>query len=288
MLSSMTGFGRAVSDVQFGKLTVEIQSINRKYLEILVSIPREFSRFEHAVRGWVGDVIARGGVSVRIFFIADEKEIFLPDMEMLRGLKKKWGNIALELGIDPKGVDLPFLMQVLPVQSKQDMARDEDLEILHCCVNEALQSLLQMRQKEGEALAQDLSTRLQELERMMAAVVARTPDATKRMQQKLFDKMQGVLRLSGDVEERLLREVALFAERVDVAEEITRFHSHMAQFRKLLQGKNGGRTMDFLLQEIGREVNTIGAKSMEAPISHLVVELKSELERMREQIQNIE
>lgn len=285
MLNSMTGFGRAVFDAPFGRITVEIQSVNRKYLEIFVSMPKELSRFEPEVRKWVGEAVARGQVSVRIFLNVTEVEELLPDVAMLKGLKKGWEKVSRELGTDPKEVTLPFLMQYLPIQGKGDLAQDENLPPLHRCLDEALQSLLKMQKKEGKALAQDLAERLKELERMINGVEKLAPDATKKMRMKLVEKMEEAFK--GDIEERLLREVALFAERVDISEEITRFRSHVVQFKELLKGTGVGRKMDFLIQELGREVNTIGSKSMEASISHLVVEMKSELEKMREQIQNI-
>lgn len=290
MLSSMTGFGRAVVDAPCGRLTVEIQSINRKYLEVFVALPKEFSRFEQEVRKWASEVISRGGVSIRIFLIPNGSalEALLPDVELLKGLKKSWEKVAREIGTDPKEIDLAFMMQYMPMQPKQDFAQDQDVPALRRCVDEALQSLLTMKKTEGKALAQDLSDRLKELERMIEKVEAQAPDATKKMRQKLFEKMEEVLKPGAESEERLIREVALFAERVDISEEITRFRSHVAQFKELLKGTIVGRKMDFLIQELGREVNTIGSKSMEAKISHLVVDLKSELEKMREQIQNLE
>ncbi len=290
MLSSMTGFGRAVFDAPMGKITVEIQSVNRKFLEIFVFLPKEFSRFEPEVRKWVGDAVARGGVSVRIFFTPNVGAVegLLPDVALLKSLKKGWEKIAKELGVDPGSVDLPFLMQSFPAASKGETARDEDLPALHRCVDEALQSLLKMKKAEGKNLGQDLLARTKELERMIGEVESLAPDATKKMRQKLSEKMEEVLKPGAELEERLLREAALFAERVDVTEEITRFRSHVSQFKELSKGTSVGRKMDFLIQEMGREVNTIGSKSCDAKISHLVVDLKSELEKMREQVQNIE
>ncbi len=296
MLVSMTGFGRAVFDAPFGRLIAEIQSVNRKYLEVFVSMPKEFGRFEHEVRKWVGEALSRGQVSVRIFLIptADSIGKLLPDPEFLRELKKGWEKIALELRMDPKEISLSFLMQHLPSQQKLEFAKDEELPHLHRCVDEALQGLMKMKRAEGKALLSDIEKRLKELARMIDEIEGLAPDATKKMRQKLFEKMEEALQQTigkgTEAEERLLREVALFAERVDISEEITRFRSHVAQFQDLLGPKAGagGRKMDFLIQEMGREVNTIGSKASETKISHLVVDMKSELEKMREQIQNIE
>ncbi len=290
MPNSMTGFGRAVLDAPFGALTVEIQSVNRKYLEVFVSLPKEFGRFEHEVRKWVSDSVARGGVSVRVFLLPTSKAIagLLPDIETLKALKRNWEDISRETGFDPKKIDLPFVMQYLPVQPKLDLAMDEDLAFLHQCIKTALDALTTMKQIEGKALSDDLSFRLKELERMTDEVEKYAPDATSKMRQKLFEKMEEALKFGPEVEERLLREVALFAEKVDITEEITRFRSHILQFKAVLKGTVVGRKMDFLIQEMGREVNTIGSKSIEAKISYIVVDMKSELEKIREQVQNIE
>lgn len=288
MLHSMTGFGRAVLDAPFGRLTVEIHSVNRKYLEIFISTPKEFNQFEHLLRKWVQESVSRGQISVRIYLVPTLSAIegLLPDVQLLKELKKSWDKIAGEAGVDSAGVDLPFLMQYLPMLAKE--ASDEDLAPFNRCVKEAIEALLEMKKIEGKALSADLSTRVKELERLIDEVERLTPDATKKMRDRLLEKMEETLKLGPDVEERLLREVALFAERVDVSEEITRFRSHIMQFKSLLKGDIVGRKMDFLLQEMGREANTVGSKSMEAKISHIVVAIKAELEKIREQVQNIE
>jgi uncharacterized protein (TIGR00255 family) len=173
-------------------------------------------------------------------------------------------------------------------EPEQEKEFEKALPALQKGVEEALQGLVKMKQSEGKALKKDLEGRLQGLGKWVAQVEAHTPDATKRMREKLKERMREVLEPGAELDERLLREVALFAERVDVTEEITRLRSHVSQFKELLSQEGIGRKMDFLIQEMGREVNTIGSKSMEAKIAHLVVEMKSELEKMREQIQNIE
>lgn len=286
MLRSMTGFGRAVLDVPAGRLTAEIQSVNRKYLEVSVSAPKEFGKFEPFVRKWVGDALSRGQVSVKIYFLPAMSAIeeLLPDVKILKGLKKSWDHLAKEVGAPT--VDLPFLMQYMPLPARE--ASDKELKALEQCMEEALNALVQMKTQEGKALGVDLADRLKALQKMLGEIERHAPDATQRMRAKLFEKMEGVLKMGPELEERLLREVALFADRVDISEEITRFRSHVEQFQKLLKDESVGRKMDFLLQEMGREVNTIGSKSMEASIAHKVVEMKAELEKMREQVQNIE
>lgn len=281
MLSSMTGFGRASSDAPFGRLTVEIQSVNRKYLEIFVSSPKEFAQYDHEVRKWVGESVSRGQITVRIYLEPSLNSVLLPDPKVLKKLKMGWDQVAKKAGVDTKGIDMPFLMQYLPAPKAES-----SVEELQLGVKEAVRALVAMKQVEGKALAKDLSLRIKELERMVSEVEKHSPDAVQRMRAKLKERMEEAMQ--GDIDERLLREVAFFAERVDISEEITRFRSHIEQFKGLLKEDVVGRKMDFLLQEMGREVNTIGSKAMDAKIAHLVVAMKSELEKVREQVQNIE
>jgi uncharacterized protein (TIGR00255 family) len=292
MLVSMTGFGRATSDIALGKLVVEIQSVNRKYLEISITLPREFSRFEPDVRKWVSYLVSRGAVNVKVTLIPAPNAILslLPDIELLKVMKKAWEKIAKEIGTDVSTIDLPFLLQNLPSQQKVDLSKDEDLADLQRVVDQALQGFVGMKQTEGKALSDDLQARLKDLAHLLEGIETLAAGSTEKMREKLFEKMKEVLEFSSEMQERLLREVALFAEKIDIAEEITRFRSHLSQFHSLLSSNEGkmGRKMEFLLQEMGREVNTIGSKSVDSKISHLVVEMKSELEKMREQIQNIE
>ncbi|MBS0625877.1 MAG: YicC family protein [Verrucomicrobia bacterium] len=291
MIASMTGFGRALIDAPFGKLIVEIQSVNRKHLELFVSMPKDYGRFEHEIRKWVSEAISRGQVSLRIYLTpsADQVGHFLPDLAMLKQLKEGWEGIAGELGYGTDAIDLPFLMQNMPSLSKQETARDEDLDYFKKATAEALTALVQMKRKEGQALAHDIQKRLGAMEHSLAEIEKMSPDAVTKMKKKLHERIVEAAPNLADVDERVLREIAMFAEKVDIAEEITRFRSHLVQFHELLKEKAAiGRKMDFLVQEMGREINTIGSKSLESKISHLVVEVKSELEKIREQIQNIE
>jgi uncharacterized protein (TIGR00255 family) len=294
MLISMTGFGRGSVDAPFGRLIVEIQSVNRKYLEIFVSMPKEFSRYENEVRKWIGEAISRGQITVRIHLMPGAAAIegLLPDVEMLRSLKQGWEKISSSLGYDPKKIDLNFIVQHLPSVQKIEFAKDNDLPLLQRCLDEALSALVQMKKKEGKALAEDIEKRLKMMEKIVPKIEELSPDASARMRQKLAEKIAEVSKaeVSKDDDDRIFREVAIFAERVDITEEITRLKSHFAQFKEMMGPKGGaiGRKMDFLVQEMAREINTVGSKSLDAKVSHLVVGLKSELEKIREQIQNIE
>lgn len=288
-MSSMTGFGRALCDAPLGRIVVEIQSVNRKYLEIFVSLPKEYSRFELDVRKKISEKVSRGQVTIRIhlFQAPAAAALVQPDFEVLKRLKEHWTDLARRLGYSSEDVNLPFLLQVLPPM-KQEESSDEDFKPLDSALEEALEAFLKMKRTEGKALIHDISERLKLMSRTIDEIEDSASDAALKMKKKLQERIvEAAPHLNAD--DRVLREIAIFAEKVDISEELTRFRSHVVQFYDLLKEKAGiGRKMDFLVQEMGREINTIGSKSVEAKISHSVVSVKAELEKVREQIQNIE
>ena len=288
----MTGFGRSERDAPFGRLIAEIQSVNRKYLEIYISMPKEFTRFENEIRKLIGEKVQRGLVSLRVHLIpnADAVQNLLPDLTLLQGLKDGWTELAVKLGYPKETIDLSFLVQNLPEVSPMKLAQEEDFIPLRHCLEEALQALDEMKRKEGTTLGKDIAERLKIMQGAIVSIEKKAPDIVAKTKQKLKERMEEALQPGVELDERLLREAALFAERVDISEELTRFRSHVGQYEELLRAKTGasGRKMDFLVQEMGREINTIGSKSMDAAIAHIVVDVKSELEKVREQIQNIE
>jgi uncharacterized protein (TIGR00255 family) len=292
MILSMTGFGRSVRDSANGKVIVEVQSVNRKYLEVFVSLPKEWTRFENEVRTFVSQQVLRGQISVRIHFSPNQAVLqqLLPDPDQLRALKKGWEFLAENVGYDKKSIDFSFLIQRLAMEPKNHFEKEEDFEPIEKGLSEALTHLTEMKQKEGAALSHDILQRLQGLARSLKEIEGLSPDATAKMRKRLKERMEEIFQPGAELDDRLMREIALFAERVDISEEITRLHSHLVQYKELLgsSAKGSGRKMDFLVQEMGREINTIGSKSMDAKIAHLVVDMKSELEKIREQIQNIE
>lgn len=285
MPDSMTGFGRAFCDAADGKLIVEIQSVNRKYLEIFVSLPKEFSYYEHDIRKWVSEKVSRGQITVRVHLLSHPQSL-LPNLSALKTLKKKWEKHASELGYSTDSITLPFLTQYLPTIPSSP----ESLPQLRKSVTAALKALLAMKQKEGKALARDLSQKLSLLKKHTTSIRTLSPQLIERMKERLQEKLQQALAsfLDKEIQDRLLRESFLLAEKSDITEELTRLDSHFVQFQELLSSSSSGKKMDFLTQEIGREINTISAKSADIHISRLVIEMKSELEKMREQIQNIE
>jgi uncharacterized protein (TIGR00255 family) len=294
MLISMTGFGRAVLERPFGRIIVEIQCVNRKYLEVATMLPKELNRFDMEIRKWIGESISRGQISVRVFLTPSEEALnqLLPDPSVLKRLKKSWTQIAKASGVNTRSIDLPFLLQNMPPSMLQNLAGDEKdcHSALKQCVDEAIEGVMKMKSCEGQALAHDISRRLKELDRMLHKIEELAPQSVVKQREKLKDRILEVLTPGTELDERLLRELALFADRVDISEEITRFYSHIDQFQEILKTNRGpiGRKLDFLVQEMGREINTVGSKSADAAITRFVVDAKSELEKVREQIQNIE
>lgn len=283
---SMTGFGRGVVDAPFGRLVVEMQSVNRKYFEVSFSLPREMSSFENELRKWISEKIHRGQVSVRVQLTAS-KEALLPDLQMLKNLKKGWDKIAKDLKLDP--ITLPFLVSMLPPNQKTDLIQEKDLPVIQKCVESAIKALLSMKQVEGKALVKDIEKRLVTLRKNLASIEKFAPEATSKMRQKLTEKMNALFLPGQEIDDRIVKEIAFYAEKVDISEEITRLKSHFAQFEECLKAQESiGRKLEFVIQEMGREVNTIGSKCSDANISYVVVEMKSEIEKIREQIQNIE
>jgi uncharacterized protein (TIGR00255 family) len=291
-MKSMTGFGRSECEAPYGKIIAEIQSVNRKYLEIYVSLPKEFARFENDLRKLVGERVQRGLVSVRVHLIPNASSAcdLLPDLSLLENLKSGWMGLAMKLGYPKETVDFSFLVQQASEMPQIKLVQMEDFEPIRVCMKEAFEGLDEMRSKEGIALAKEIVERLKSMSILIASIEKKSPEAVAKTRLKLKERLEELFQPGGELDDRLLREVALFAERVDITEEITRFRSHVVQYEELLRtkGRASGRKMDFLVQEMGREINTIGSKSMDASIAHQVVDLKAELEKVREQIQNIE
>lgn len=292
MLKSMTAYGRAAISTELGRFSAEVQSVNRKHLEINIFLSKELQRFESEIRKVLASKIARGQVTFKLFvyFETASPVAVIPNIPLARQMKAAFEEIAKDLQL-PNKVTLEMLAQNEDILSFSEEMPDEEA-YRHAVVQvaaSALEQFLKMREHEGKALQNDIAGRLKLIEKSLAQIAVHAPNASIRYRQKLVERLNEVLPGAVENEERILREVCLYAEKVDIAEEITRFQSHLAQGYKLLSSDQSvGKTFEFLLQELGREINTIGSKSSEMEISKLVIEIKSELERIREQIQNVE
>lgn len=289
----MTAYGRAHLTTAWGRITAEIQSVNRKHLELNIVLPKELSRFDTHLRKLLSAAINRGQVSIKItaFFDQAMPVTVSPNLALARQLKKAWEAIAKDLNLPKESINLSLLAQEGELLRYEEAVENEEnyKSALTQVVERALEEFLSMRTREGSSLQQDIVQRFGVIRNQTAQIADIAPQVTEKYRQKLSSKLQELFANLGDNEERLLREVSLFAERSDITEEITRLQSHLNQAEDLLQSTAPiGKTLEFLLQEMQREINTTGSKAADVSISRLVVDVKSELEKIREQIQNIE
>ncbi len=298
MPKSMTGYGRAQKLADGRDVLVEIRAVNHRYYEFSARLPRTCLYLEEKLKGFLNGKIARGKVEVSVTItrpdgkdaqIAVNRSVAEGYVNALRRLNADvGGNDSLWLHDDLTLSALLRLPDIFTVTKEQD---DENAvwAIVSETAAEALESFVQMRQTEGERLAADLSGKLDGLEAMLAQVEALEPGIAENYRQRLYAKLMELLGDTNIDEQRILTETAVFAEKTAVDEETVRLHSHIAQFRTLLGAEEPiGRKLDFLVQEMNREVNTIGSKAQDLGITRLVVDMKSEIEKIREQIRNIE
>ncbi len=295
MVKSMTAYGRCSGQTPFGRFVVEIHSVNRKMLDMAVYLPKEMLRFEVEVRKCLMAHLERGQVTVRIVLQREgmDEGVCANTLKQLQAVKAGWDQIAVQLGLDPKKeVGLKFLVD--QVQSMGAVQEEKEEELFRGPLQEAvmgaLDQFMRMKVQEGKALAADIAARLTSIRQILVVVEGKKEGLLGRYRQKIRERLQDVGPFTPEVEERIHREVALLAEKADITEEIVRAYSHLQQFQAHLDtaDKAIGRTLDFLAQEINREVNTLASKSLDTEVSLLVVQIKSELEKIREQVQNIE
>ena len=289
----MTAYGRATTETEVGLFVVEVLSVNRKHLDIQVNLPKVLSCLEVDVRKWVSKAVKRGQVTVRITprFNNDSPVKVFPNLQAARRLHEAWQTIADDLGIDEK-FSLRMLKDEPGVLTHEDDIENIETyrEAVERSLRAALEPMLKMKEVEGSHLEEDFLMRLDSLEGMIGEIETRSEGAPTKFREKLKASMQEVLGGSSELDDRVLQEVCIYAEKVDTNEEITRFKSHIIKMRETIKGESAavGKTLEFLLQEMGREVNTIGSKSSDLEVAHLVVAIKTELERIREQVQNVE
>jgi uncharacterized protein (TIGR00255 family) len=294
LMKSMTGYGRGDCSQDGFRITVELSSVNRKQAEITVNLPREMELLEAPIRDLLNRHIARGRLTVRVTFHAGAGQL-AARMHLNVGLAKAYarelGRLSKQLNL-PGTVTLDHLVRAPGVfQTDEQLAIEEDFwPAVEKALQKALSGLLRTREREGAHLAQDLDRRIANMGRATAHIRKHAPNVAKRYRQQLIERIKGAgLEAPGLDDERLLKEVVYFADRSDISEELTRLQSHFQQYGDCRQSKEPvGRMLDFLAQEMNREVNTIGSKANDSLISRAVVTLKAELEKFREQAQNVE
>jgi uncharacterized protein (TIGR00255 family) len=288
----MTGYGKAEAVVTGGRLQVEIRSVNHRYGEVSVKMPRPLLAHEHEVRKRIGEVLKRGKIDVFVQFEPATGEQGKPQVNiaLAKSYFDAFQNLKQALGIsEPVSLGLVVSQRDVLVAEDGDTLLESLGEALLRVVGEAVTAIDAMRCREGEALHADLEGRLVRLAELINVVETRVPAAVATQAERLKERVALLLGESSLDEARLAQEVALLADRGDVTEELVRFNSHLSQVRETFkQQEPVGRKLDFLMQELNREVNTIGSKANDSDIAVLVVEMKAELEKIREQVQNIE
>ena len=289
---SMTGYGSAKGVVAGQELTVELKSVNNRYLDCSVRLPRSLLFAEEAVKQAVSASVNRGKVDVFVSCAASAEAdtVVRVNNELARSYFDAVSGIAAELGIDSgiNAMSIARFADVLSVE-KKEIDKDETSAALSALTAAAVEEFNAMRHREGQRLKADMLSKCERIESYVSVVEARSPKTVEEYRQRLEAKLREVLSDRNLDEQRLVTEAAIFADRTAVDEETVRLRSHIAQFRQLLElGSPVGRKLDFLIQEFNRESNTIGSKCNDAELAQVVVELKSEIEKIREQLQNVE
>lgn len=292
MIRSMTGYGRSQQTLDGREILVEIKSVNHRYFEFSARVPRAYGYLEEKLKSFLQGKVSRGKIEmgVTIYNIEGKDALIEVNSSIAKGyvdaLRK--ANETLELKDDitlSNLIRLPDIFNVIK-NTEDEEAIWNDVKIV---AEEALNSFVSMREAEGVKMREDVEQRLNYIEQLVEKVEERSPMVTEAYRERLYNKLSEILNDKKIDEQRILTEAAVFSEKTAVDEETVRLKSHINQFRNLLKiNEPVGRKLDFLIQEFNRESNTIGSKAQDVEITKIVVELKSEIEKIREQIQNIE
>ncbi len=288
----MTGYGRGEVDHNGTKFSVELNSVNRKQSDIVVNLPRDLIELEPRIRQAINENISRGRTNVVVTF--HDGQNGARKLALDTGLARSYHEAmrALQQELDAPGeITIGAILQAPGVMRfpEQAVSAQEVWPAIERALHVALADLIKMREREGRHLARDLIHRLKAMRKQLKEIRALHPEVVKRYRAALLERIQKAgLPIASD-DERLMKEISFFADRADISEELTRLESHLAQFaHHLRKNEPVGRTLEFIIQEIFRELNTLGAKANDAAISQRVVAGKAELEKIREQVQNLE
>lgn len=293
MIRSMTGFGRGTATEGGYVATAEVRSVNSRYLEASIRMPRALSLLESKVNEIVQKRLSRGKVNVTVTLetTAGGSPVSVqPDLALARAIYDAAEELRTHIGLRD-AVTLDSLLKNTELIVVQHAEIEDELSerLVSEAVHGALDELDAMRQSEGDALARDFRERLDALATLLVTVEQRAPERVTEAKARLEERVAKLLTGEHPVDEqRIAQEVAIIADRYDITEECVRFRSHIEQYRALMNEQQPGRRLNFLLQELNREANTIGSKANDAEIAHVVVQMKEEIERIREQVQNIE
>ncbi len=293
LIKSMTGYGKGESSNDLYKFKVEIKAVNHRYNDIIIKMPRHISYLEETIKKIIKDKISRGKVDVYINleYINESAVDVKVDIPLAKSYMKSLLDLTRELELDDN-IRLNNILSISEVIRTERKELDEDLiwGVLKIALNDALDNILNMRLAEGLELKNDILVKLSNIEYLVNQIEQRSPYVVQDYKERLRERISSLLddNIVLD-EERLTNEVVFFADKSSIDEELVRLASHIKQFRSILdEDESIGRKLDFLIQEFNREINTIGSKANDITITKFVVDLKAELEKIREQIQNIE
>jgi len=284
MIQSMTGFGSSEKN----GFRVEIRSLNHRFMEISMKLPPLLSEHDIPLRKMLKEKFARGKFDVSVIMANEDKAVFKIDPKLAAEAYEELKSLQAELSI-PGTIDIQTLLNYKEFFIAGSQRQEYDGSLLYAAFNEALEQLEKMRAEEGQAMAEDISNVAGRLKSLWKELSSLAPDVVADYKNKFYEKLKT---LPGEAEydrDRVSQEIAIMIEKSDIAEEVTRIETHISQFGKILQsGDIIGKQLDFLLQELNREVNTAGSKSGDSRIANIVIGMKSEIEKMREQVQNIQ
>ena len=292
MLKSMTGFGRSEVTEGDRKVTVEMNSVNHRYLELGIKLPRKLNFLESAVRNEMKKYVQRGKIDVFVTYenLGEGSESIRYNKELAREYYDCFAQISADLGID-NDIKTSFIVKspdVITVESGQD---DEEViqSLVISAIDQATEKLVETRRVEGEHLKKDLISKLDDMIVLVEKITEKSPVIVEEYKEKITTRINELLDEASIDEARIAQEVTIFADKICVDEELVRLDSHIKTMRDtLIQGGAVGRRLDFIAQEMNREANTTLSKTTDAEISDMAIELKTEIEKVREQIQNIE
>ena len=292
MISSMTGYGRAQEVIGNKDITVEIKGINHRFFEFSARVPRTYGYIEERIKSVLQRSISRGKieVNVAIYNVDTPYSEVAVNVELAKNYLETLRASAAELNI-ADDLKLSHLLQLNDIFTIRKKADDEEavLSAVEQVTGQAVSNFVAMRRTEGSKLKEDLLSRIASIENAVGVIEEKASHMAEDYRERLFQKLTEILQDKNIDEQRILTEAALFAEKVAVDEETVRLRSHISQFRQLLEiPEPVGRKLDFLIQEFNRETNTIGSKVQNVEITKIVVDIKSDIEKIREQIQNIE
>lgn len=292
MIKSMTAYSRCSKTTSDGRYTLELHSVNRKIIDFAMYLPKDLLQFDVDLRKWLAQELERGQITVRLLVQQDSINADSNYILQLKKSKEKWENIFHELGYDPdKTIDFSFVVSHFSPPIYFNQAEEEKTKaFLFELMQEGLKQLLKMKSEEGKAIEIDLQNRLKSIEEALQKIHQKKEMPVDRYRKRILKILEAYQASSPDLMEKAGREVAIFAEKMDIAEELMRLHTHIVHFRNYLVAseKAVGKILEFLIQEMQREINTLGSKANDSEIIPLVIYIKSELEKMKEQIQNVE